>query len=626
MLTFVHAYTKPLAATLLENKVPAYIFLLNIVGYIGISYYESYYMHTLLQDMEEYIEVFAQFSGGSANDTCFNPTLNLNANMFSTLGETTLRNSILIGIFGAVKYVGMMALKPLFLSGAIHTLTYSLQLTIINKWLGGTKNNQLGIAIINPEIAQESIEIITTYAGNYVESIVKRGMILFDILNISRKLTEIYGISQNLESQDLDSNVMVITLVTCSLYAFINCFLAERAKKYGDRKLKLTQELNANIIYNAHNALSIETRQATSQEYLNLKSLLEKITLSSSGDSLVKLAIGATGLLFAYNTDYFVIWGAIESVIKYPHLYFELKIIGKSIMQLSYNIWQAFEKFSSSTAMSYTSNKILNFLNSIEEYEALIANRKDFKLNENKDNKLSVNLCLRYPDDKNSSSYKILINKLEKTFEPGKVYGIIGESGSGKSSLFNSLIGINPYTTGKVNITARKNIVYIPQKVILKNNLNFFDTIFYPKVQGYYTEFKYYDDLKREIDLLISDLKLREVYERSKMINNWSKSLSGGEEQRVGVLQALVSCYIVSKKSKNCNIVLLLDEALNSLDPKLQHKVFSVIKNRTEKLNLTTLNIDHSDKDKLNERYNENIVDFNQLIKENKDKSRTTRH
>ncbi|AIF80695.1 ABC transporter domain-containing protein [endosymbiont of Acanthamoeba sp. UWC8] len=557
MLTSAHAYTKPLVLTLLENKIPACIFLLNIVGYIGISYYESYYMHTLLQDMEEYIEVFAQFSGGSANDACLNPTLNLNANMFSTLGETALRDSILVGIFGAVKYVGMMALKPLFLSGAIHTLTYSLQLTIINKWLGGTKNNQLGIAIINPEIAHEAREIITTYAGNYVESIVKRGMILFDILNISRKLTEIYGISQDLEIQGLDSNAMVITLVTCSVYAFINCFLAGRAKEYGDRKLKLTQELNANIIYNTHNALSIETRQATSQEYLNLKSLLEKVTLSSSGDSLVKSAIGATGLLFAYNTDYFVIWGAIESVIKYPHLYFELKIIGKSIMQLSYNIWQAFEKFSSSTAMSYTSNKIINFLNSIEEYEALIANRKDFKLNESSENKLSVNLCLRYPDAKNSISYKILVNKVEKTFEPGKVYGIIGESGSGKSSFFNSLIGINPYTTGKVSITTRKNIIYIPQKVILKNNLNFFDTIFYPKVQEDYIESKYYNDLKGEIDLLVSDLKLGEVYERSKRINNWSESLSGGEEQRVGVLQALVSCYIASKESKDGNIVLL---------------------------------------------------------------------
>ncbi|WP_275574616.1 hypothetical protein [Candidatus Jidaibacter acanthamoebae] len=41
---------------------------------------------------------------------------------------------------------------------------------------------------------------------------------------------------------------------------------------------------------------------------------------------------------------------------------------------------------------------------------------------------------------------------------------------------------------------------------------------------------------------------------------------------------------------------------------------------------MTTLNIDHSDKDKLNERYNENIVDLNQLIKENKDKSHTIRH
>ncbi|AIF80696.1 hypothetical protein I862_00655 [endosymbiont of Acanthamoeba sp. UWC8] len=57
------------------------------------------------------------------------------------------------------------------------------------------------------------------------------------------------------------------------------------------------------------------------------------------------------------------------------------------------------------------------------------------------------------------------------------------------------------------------------------------------------------------------------------------------------------------------------------MDPKLQHKVFSVIQNRTKKLNLTTLNIDHSDKDDLNKRYNENIVDFNQLIKEDKDRS-----
>lgn len=187
---------------------------------------------------------------------------------------------------------------------------------------------------------------------------------------------------------------------------------------------------------------------------------------------------------------------------------------------------------------------------------------------------------------------KVLVDNLSFKLYEGQCLGILGESGSGKSTLGRVICGmLKPdsgiYTLNDVEIYKSKS-----NKKILQEKLSI---VFQDYTTSTNPRFKIKDiiaeglsvykkrtkkniDLKKEIVHLLEMVGLDETF-----LNRFPHQLSGGQLQRVCIARA-VACQPE---------VILLDEAISSLDAHTQVQVMDLLKELKEKLNLTYIFITH---------------------------------
>jgi len=166
-----------------------------------------------------------------------------------------------------------------------------------------------------------------------------------------------------------------------------------------------------------------------------------------------------------------------------------------------------------------------------------------------------------------------------------KIITILGESGSGKTTLLNSISGliipdksflkINDITfqNSKKDIfikTNKRKIGYIRQNPILFSNLSVYENICIGKSEKY-----------KDITNLINILQLNKILKRK--ITN----LSGGEKQRVMIMQILVT---------NPDII-LLDEPLSNQDENAKKIIIKYIKHLNEKYKIPIIWVSHNIKE-----------------------------
>ncbi|MDF2546710.1 MAG: methionine transporter ATP-binding protein [Anaerosolibacter sp.] len=179
------------------------------------------------------------------------------------------------------------------------------------------------------------------------------------------------------------------------------------------------------------------------------------------------------------------------------------------------------------------------------------------------------------------------LEDINLTIEQGTIYGIIGLSGAGKSSLIRCINRIEEPTSGEVWINnvdithlspgelrkVRKKIGMIFQNFNLLSSKTVFDNIAFPLRLNKTPE----NVVKEKVMAL---LKLVDLTEKAHV---YPSQLSGGQKQRVGIARALVSDPDV----------LLCDEATSALDPKTTKQILSLLKEINQGLGLTIVIITH---------------------------------
>ena len=156
---------------------------------------------------------------------------------------------------------------------------------------------------------------------------------------------------------------------------------------------------------------------------------------------------------------------------------------------------------------------------------------------------------------------------------------IMGESGSGKTSILNSIAGIltpdkgdiilddNILFSDKINLKPQlRNIGYVFQDYALFPNMSVKDNIFFMNPDKDYT------------NSLIE--KLRIEY----LLDNFPNTLSGGEKQKVSIVRALA----------NKPRLLLMDEPFSSIDEKFKNKFYEELKKKKKSLDVPIIMVTHN--------------------------------
>lgn len=186
---------------------------------------------------------------------------------------------------------------------------------------------------------------------------------------------------------------------------------------------------------------------------------------------------------------------------------------------------------------------------------------------------------------------------------PQKKYGIIGNSGSGKSSLMKLLIGIYKFESGDIFINnvsikninknyLRKNIVYVNQRTNLFNE-NVIDNILYGNNEY---DKKYIIDLLNKYDFNTVFSKLEKGIYNNAGVNGTNLSL--GMQKVVIILRGIIKKY---------NII-VFDEPLAGLDSNTRIKIMNLIKDYCK--DKTVLIITH---DKEIIPYCDEVIDINKI-------------
>ena len=179
------------------------------------------------------------------------------------------------------------------------------------------------------------------------------------------------------------------------------------------------------------------------------------------------------------------------------------------------------------------------------------------------------------------------LKDIELDIPKGKIFGIIGKSGAGKSSLIRTLNGLESISSGSIHIhqqnlaelnhaeliQLRQRIGMIFQHFNLMSAKTVWENVALPlKVAGVNkTEIK--TRVNEALQLVGLDNKAQ----------NYPSQLSGGQKQRVGIARALVH------KPE----ILLCDEATSALDPESTSVILNLLKEINHKLGITIVLITH---------------------------------
>ena len=176
----------------------------------------------------------------------------------------------------------------------------------------------------------------------------------------------------------------------------------------------------------------------------------------------------------------------------------------------------------------------------------------------------------------------IAVKDLNFVINKGKIIGLLGPNGCGKTTTIAMILGLVKPTSGEVLIKG-KNIE--KERINLLEKMNFISPyVELPKKLTVEENLKVYADLygvtntNEKIYELVNELRLNEFLKKK------TGELSSGQKNRISLAKALI----------NDPEILMLDEPTASLDPDTGDFVRSFIEHYSSKTNVTILLASHN--------------------------------
>ena len=242
-------------------------------------------------------------------------------------------------------------------------------------------------------------------------------------------------------------------------------------------------------------------------------------------------------------------------------------------------------------------NRILSSLQNIKYYKSsldiisieLEGAEKEIENKELETNNIYFNKSLELKNisfcyEKNKS----ILDKINLKIDKGDLVGIIGQSGAGKTTLINIMVGLLAQDSGKI---------FLDDKQLSKANLNLWRTkIGYVPQDVYLTDDTIENNIafgieknklnSKNIDNAVEQSQLKTFIDqlpngKNTIVGERGVQISGGQRQRIGIARALY----------NDAELLILDEATSALDVETEAQFMEAILNL--KGNKTVLIITH---------------------------------
>ena len=199
---------------------------------------------------------------------------------------------------------------------------------------------------------------------------------------------------------------------------------------------------------------------------------------------------------------------------------------------------------------------------------------------------------------------KVALDNVSVSFEKGKITGLIGHTGSGKSTLVNLLNGLYKPASGKVYLDGKD--IWANPKEIAKIRYRVGLVMQYP-------EYQLFDETVR-LDIGFGPRNLglspEEVEERvieaarfagvgADLLDKSPFELSGGQKRRVAI------AGIIAMRPD----VLVLDEPAAGLDPRGRREILGSLRDYADRQNASVILVSHSMEDMAH--YCDNVVVMN---------------
>ena len=191
------------------------------------------------------------------------------------------------------------------------------------------------------------------------------------------------------------------------------------------------------------------------------------------------------------------------------------------------------------------------------------------------------NLSFKYPD-----ANEDILSNISFVINPGEAVGIIGRTGSGKTTLVDLLLRVYNVNENELLIDD-VDIMHIPFKKIRDNigyvvqdNFIFSDTI----ENNIAFAYDNVDDKKVEAAAILADLdsNINDFTQKYKtVLGERGVTLSGGQKQRLSIARAII------KDPK----ILILDDSMSAVDTKTEDEILTNLRKSRE--NKTTIMIAH---------------------------------